>query len=229
MTEDTKKQPSTFWLKSVIGVLLLAIGFICGLWTACSMKPKPPEGALIYERSLDGRVVNLWIKGINGIAQKIEYKEVKPDTEYLLDTVYFPRDTISHYAITSVTLLPNPLTSFIHSRDTLGYARETQFLTSPNMLGGTYDIRIDTTGKVTWYEVPIDLRPKVKRTILSVILSGGVQYGQVDTLWKFSPEFGAGVEWTPFKTDWFALYAGLAYPPKAEIETRFKIPVLTKE
>ena len=219
MTETKKRDWG--WL-GYVGTALFGAAVAVIIMLSCGKKDTP-EGALIYERSLDGRVVNLWIKGINGIAQKIEYKEVKPDTEYLLDTVYFPLDTISHYAITSVTLLPNPLTSFIRSRDTLGYARETQFLTSPNMLGGTYDIRIDTTGKVTWYEAPINLQPKTKRTVLSVGISGGVQYGQVDTLWRVAPRFETYFQYSPW--DFLKLRLGLGYPWGAFATATWEIPV----
>lgn len=224
MTAD--KQPSTFWLKAIIGILLVSIGFILGLWVRSSCQKKD-EGSLVYERSLNGEVVNIWIKGINGIAQKIEYIQVKPDTEYVLDTVYFPRDTVSHYAITRVVLLPNPLESFIRSRDTLGYARETQFLTSPNILNGAYDISIDSTGKVKWYEAPINLEPKEPQTILAVCFSGGAQYGQVDTLWRVRPEFEASLKWRIIKDNLYAK-TGFKYPLAYFINLTGEFPLITK-
>ena len=226
MTETKKRDWG--WL-GYVGTAAFGAAVAVIIMLSCGKKDTP-EGVLIYERSLDGRVVNIWKKVINGIAQKIEYKEVKPDTEYLLDTVYFPKQITKLWGIGSFFYNSKPLPSAIFYRDTNGTASAMQFMANLE-IAGALRITIDSAGKPHIEEAPINLQPKVKRTVLSVGISGGVQYGQVDTLWKFSPEFGAGIEWTPFKSDWFALYAGLGWDgkPKAEIETRFKIPILTKE
>ena len=221
MTETKKRDWG--WL-GYLGTALFGAAVAVIIMLSCGKKDTT-EGALIYERSLDGRVVNIWKKVINGIAQKVEYKEVKPDTEYLLDTVYFPKQITKLWGIGSIFYNPQPLPSAIFYRDTNGTASAMQFMANLE-IAGALRITTDSAGKPHIEEAPINLQPKVKRTVLSVGISGGAQYGQVDTLWRVAPRFETYLQYSPW--DFLKFRIGLGYPCGAFATAMWEIGVVKK-
>lgn len=217
MTETKKRDWG--WL-GYVGATLFGAAVAVIIMLSCGKKDTPEEGTLITQRMPNG-YVEFWVKSLKGIAKKLEFKPVKPDTEFILDTVLFPQVVTRYWGIGTVLFNPKPIPSSIQYVDSLGKPHETQYITTIEMYGASR-ITQDSTG-VHIQETVIDLRPKVKRTVLSVGISGGAQYGQVDTLWRFDPRLETYFQYSPW--DFLKLRIGLGYPWGAFATATWEIPV----
>lgn len=222
MNATEEKKPSTFWLKAIIGALLIALGFVLGLWAGCAQKKKP--SADFYAERINSGWVNIFIHALSGV-KPVTYHEVQPETTILLDTVYVSREVSKFWGIGRVNLNPAPAPSFVQYMRG-GRAYEDKFFADTG-LNYTYRIWQDSTG-VHWQEAALDISSlKTRRTILAVVFTGGAQYGQIDTLWRVRPEFEASLKWNI--ATWLYAKAGLRFPWGVFLNLTGEFPLITKE
>jgi hypothetical protein len=223
MTEEPKPA-SAFWLKAVIGFLLIGIGFILGLWTGCSKKKPEPVPASVIDAIIHVAFLRYPPQEPADIVSPL-----KGDSTYhgqLLETHKLDTipDTLHIYTGIAQGRL-TPTMAWVWYYDSLNYYTASK-LTAPLDFNWDVTFGLDPTGKpqIAYTKLP-QYTPQPKRVLLAVELEAGARYPFEDSA-RIGLKAGCHVAWYPW--DWFAVKAGFSWPPSADISANFIFPVVKK-
>lgn len=220
MTETKKRDWG--WL-GYVGTALLGAAVAVIIMLSCGKKPPIPASvidaiihvAFLHYPPREPADIVLPLTGdstYTGQILEIHKLDTVPDTLHVYTGIMQGRLT--------------PAQSWLWYYDSLNYYTASK-LTAPLDFNWDVVFGLDTTGKphIAYTKLP-QYTPPIRRT-LAVCLSGGAQYGQVDTLYQVRPEFETSLKWNI--TSWLYAKAGLRFPWGAFLTLTGDIPLITKE